>query len=137
MSFVLDSSATLAWVYPDELTPATKRLSEQVSEVGAFVPTIWRLEIGNNLLLAVRRGRIGNAQRANFLEFLNSVNITVDRETEAVAWTSTMRLAERFRLTLYDACYLELAQRRALPLATLDRDLRGAGKKLGLDMLGV
>ena len=28
-------------------------------------------------------------------------------------------LADKFRLTLYDACYLELAQRRDLPLATL------------------
>jgi len=50
-------------------------------------------------------------------------------------WTSrqtpipdTLALADRFRLTLYDAAYLELAQRRALPLATLDFDLRKAGE---------
>lgn len=42
-----------------------------------------------------------------------------------------------FRLTLYDACYLELAQRRGLPLATLDTDLREAAKTLDIPLLGV
>ena len=46
-------------------------------------------------------------------------------------------VADRFRLTLYDACYLELAQRRALPLATLDKDLRKAAKTLDIPLLGV
>jgi predicted nucleic acid-binding protein len=37
---------------------------------------------------------------------------------------------------LYDAAYLELAQRRKLPLATLDQDLIRAGKALGTTLLG-
>jgi predicted nucleic acid-binding protein len=136
MSFVLDSSVTLAWVYPDELTPAIEQLSEQVSDSGAWVTTLWRLEIGNNLLLAVRHGRIKRDQREKFLERLEGLNVVTDTDTETYAWTNTLRLAERFRLTLYDACYLELAQRKRLPLATLDRDLRAAAAKLGLDLLG-
>jgi predicted nucleic acid-binding protein len=52
------------------------------------------------------------------------------------AWSDTLELSDRFRLTLYDACYLELAQRRNLPLATLDGDLRAAGDALGIEMLG-
>jgi predicted nucleic acid-binding protein len=51
-------------------------------------------------------------------------------------WTTTQLLAERFRLTVYDAAYLELAQRRTLPLATLDQDLRDAGATLGVTLLG-
>ncbi|HVY16433.1 MAG TPA: type II toxin-antitoxin system VapC family toxin [Rhodopila sp.] len=47
-----------------------------------------------------------------------------------------MRLADRFRLTAYDAVYLELAQRRQLPLASLDEDLRRAGSTLGVTLLG-
>ena len=44
---------------------------------------------------------------------------------------------DRFLLTVYDAAYVELAQRRALPLATLDRDMQRAGAQLGLKVLGV
>ncbi len=136
MSFVLDSSATLAWVYPDEMTPAIARLSEQVSEQGAWVPTLWALEIGNNLLLAVRHGRIGADQRTQFIRLLRALNISTDPDTDRYAWLDAMGLAERFRLTLYDACYLDLAQRLHLPLATLDRDLRAAGGALGIELLG-
>jgi predicted nucleic acid-binding protein len=44
-------------------------------------------------------------------------------------------LSERFSLTLYDAAYPELAQRRGLPLATLDRDLRTAAPALNIELL--
>ncbi len=50
--------------------------------------------------------------------------ITVDPETDAHAWTTALRLSERFGLTLYDAAYVELAQRRSLPPATLNQEMR-------------
>lgn len=137
MTFVLDSSATLAWIYPDELTPPIAQLAEHVSEEGAWVPSLWALEIGNNLLLAVRHRRIRQDQRIEFLKQLGELNISTDPDTDKYAWLDTMKLAEQFRLTLYDACYLELANRLRLPLATLDRDLRAAGAALGLELLGV
>ena len=62
--------------------------------------------------------------------------ITVDADTSTYAWSATLRLSERFSLTLYDAAYLELAQRRSLPLATLDRDLRTAAPALNIELLG-
>jgi predicted nucleic acid-binding protein len=61
--------------------------------------------------------------------------ITIDPDADAHAWTSTLRLSERFSLTLYDAAYLELAHRRALPLATLDGAMQAAAQDLGLDVL--
>jgi len=48
----------------------------------------------------------------------------------------TLDLANRFRLTVYDAAYVELALRSDLPLATLDQDMRSAGSILGLKLLG-
>jgi predicted nucleic acid-binding protein len=47
-----------------------------------------------------------------------------------------MRLADQFQLTVYDAAYLELAQRRLLPLASLDIELRGAAQAAGVELLG-
>ncbi len=48
----------------------------------------------------------------------------------------TLALADRPGLTIYDAAYVELALRRGLALATLDGDMRAAGAKVGLRILG-
>jgi predicted nucleic acid-binding protein len=68
--------------------------------------------------------------------FLRALPISLDDETASQAWTKTVSLAERFALSVYDAAYLELAQRHHLPLATLERDLRAAATALGLTVLG-
>ncbi len=123
MSLVLDSSATLAWVYGDETTEAIRELFDAIADNGAVVPALWRLEVANSLAVAVRRGRIDAEFRQAALADLALLDITTDPYTDAYAWAATLRLADSFRLTLYDAVYLELAQRRTLPLATLDKDL--------------
>lgn len=137
MSLILDGSATIAWLIPDEHTAPSQLVLEQVADKGAIVPMLWRLEIGNALTLAVRRNRMSRDERAAALAKLSDLPIEVDSETFVYAWTSTLALADRFSLTVYDACYLELAQRRALPLATLDGDLRKAAKALDIPLLGI
>jgi predicted nucleic acid-binding protein len=47
-----------------------------------------------------------------------------------------LNFADRFQLTVNDAAYLELAQRRGLPLATLDQDLGNAALAIGVKVLG-
>ena len=64
------------------------------------------------------------------------LDITIDPDTDLHAWAATLQLVDRFRLTVYDAAYLELAQRRMPPLATLDEELRAAGTALGIPLLG-
>jgi len=63
--------------------------------------------------------------------------IRVDAQAEPEAWLGTLQLAERHRLTVYDSAYLELALRRRLPLATLDRQLRAAAQSEGTELLGM
>ena len=135
-AFVLDSSATIAWFMPDEGTEESRRLLDVVADRGALVPLHWRLEVSNALLVAVRRNRIVAALRNEALDQLAALPITVDAETLQYAWTESLALADQFCLTLYDACYLELAQRRGVALASLDNDLRAAGRTLGLTLLG-
>ena len=136
MSLVLDSSATLAWIYGDETTAAIHQLFDTVANTGAIVPMLWRLEVANSLNVAMRRGRIDAAFRRAALDDLPLLDITSDAHTDTRAWAETLVLADRYRLTVYDAAYLELAQRRALPLATLDEDLGAAASTLGLRVLG-
>jgi predicted nucleic acid-binding protein len=137
MSLILDSSITLAWVYADETTEPVRRVFEMLSESGAWVPGIWRLEVANVLEMGVRRKRHNAEFRDATLADLAQLPIQVDAETDRQAWNATLLLAERHHLTLYDAAYLELALRRNLPLATLDEDLRNAARNETLRLLGV
>jgi predicted nucleic acid-binding protein len=136
MSLVLDCSITLAWVYADETTAAVRQVFDLVSQGGAWAPALWRLEVANVLEMSTRRGRHNAAFRDATLADLTHLPIQIDGETDIRAWAETLGLAERHRLTLYDAAYLELAQRRELPLATLDRDLRRAAGEEKVQVLG-
>jgi predicted nucleic acid-binding protein len=137
VSLVLDSSATLAWFYANETTPAIRRVFDLLAKGGAWVPSLWRLEVANILEMGLRRGRHDSAFLQATLADLSLLPINLDPETDRQAWGATLRLAHRHRLTSYDATYLELAQRRGLPLATLDGDLRAAAIAEGVPLLGI
>lgn len=109
---------------------------DRVGETGGFVPQHWPMEVLNGLMMAERRRRIDTTRRRGFAEFLRDLPITLDPETTSQVWDARQRLAERFRLTVHDAVYLELAQRKHVPLATLDQELRNAGSALGVALLG-
>lgn len=137
MRIVLDSSTTLAWIFSDEIAETVRRVFDVVADYGAVVPSLWRLEVANSLTGAMRRGRIDAEFRRAALDDLAFLDIAIDAHTDSNAWTATLELADRFRLTVYDAAYVELAERRALPLATLDEEMRSAGAALGLRLLGM
>jgi predicted nucleic acid-binding protein len=136
VSLVLDSSVALAWVYAEETTVAIQSVFASVRESGAWVPGFWKLEVANILEMGVRRGRTDAAFRDDTLADLALLPISVDEETDRQAWMATLKLAVRHRLTVYDAAYLELALRKGLPLATLDRELRSAAVAEGVLVLG-
>lgn len=136
MSLVLDSSVALSWCFEDERTPVTAALLDQVAESGAVAPMLWPLEVLNGLTMAERRGRLDTERRQRFGDFLHQLPVKLDDETANQAWTVTTQLAVQFRLTVYDASYLELAQRLRLPLATRDEELYAAGRALGVSLLG-
>ena len=135
MSFVLDNSVALAWCFEDEQTPSVMALLDRVVETGAMAPLLWPLEALNGLLVAERRRRLTAAKRAELTGLLRALPITLDDDTAEKSWEDTVRLAERFTLSVYDATYLELAQRRRLPLASKDRALRSAAAALGVVVL--
>lgn len=136
MSLVLDASMTIAWYIDDEATEAADAVLDEVVASSAIVPPLWQLEIANALQRAVRRRRIDRTYRDNALGELSALPIDIDRDGEAHAWTATLTLADTHDLTIYDATYLELAQRRRLPLATLDGALRQAATQLGIPVKG-
>lgn len=129
---VLDCSVIAAWLLPGESDDEIDRVLTRVTQEGALVPAVWRIEVLNTLLVAERRQRIAGADRARALAIVGQLPIEVDLEMSDRAWREISELAVRYRLTAYDAAYLELAHRAGLPLATLDGDLRQAAAKLGV-----
>ena len=132
---VVDSSIALTWCFEDVVTAETEAIGTRVDFEGAIVPGLWRLEVANALLLAERRGRIDRSDVEQRLELLAALPISIDADTGIRAWTDTLLLARAERLTLYDAAYLELAIRQDVELATLDRDLRRAARKMGVTIV--
>lgn len=136
LEFVLDSSVTMTWFFDDEATPATDELLDGLNQdARAVVAAHWALEVGNTLLMAERRKRATVAESSQFLAILEALPIEPDPHTIDRASTTTLALARTHGLTLYDSAYLELAMRRSLPLATLDKALRAAAKKTGVSSL--
>ncbi len=129
---VVDSSIALTWCFEDEASPETEKLFERIRDDGAVVPGLWHLELGNVLLQAEKRGRITRSDVAMRLALIAELPILVDQETTLRAWREILLLARTEGLTVYDAAYLELAERRGLPLMTRDIALADAAKRLGV-----
>jgi predicted nucleic acid-binding protein len=134
-ALVLDASVVLAVALQETNRKLAVPIMALAVEASAAVPAIWHLEVGNALLSAERRGTISAANREAALQDLFRLPVDVDQDTASRAWRDTFTLAERYRLTLYDAAYLELSLRRSLPLATFDAALRRAATAAGVKLL--
>lgn len=125
-ALALDCSLTLAWYLEDERTDFTETVFDELGRSEVWVPAIWMLEFPNALIVAVKRGRIMDEWRCNVLQRASLLPLKVDAEQVALERISDV--ATRFNITTYDAAYLELALRRKIKLATLDKALISAAR---------
>ena len=132
MAFVLDASVTACWAFDDEDHPGASLAFDRMRAEEGVVPGLWWLEVRNILIVNERRRRIAESDTAAFLLSLSRLRIRVDRVPDE---NGVLRLARAHRLSVYDAAYLELAQRQGLPLATLDADLRKAAADEGVALV--
>jgi len=130
--FVLDCSVTIPWCLEDETNPRSDVVLECLDTQEAVVPTHWSLEVANALVVCERRKRVTPARISEFLGFLNGLPIVADNHTFTKAFGEILMLARTWRLSAYDAAYLELAMREACPLASLDASLNKAATGLGI-----
>ncbi|MBK6289799.1 MAG: type II toxin-antitoxin system VapC family toxin [Gammaproteobacteria bacterium] len=131
-SFVLDNSVAMRWLLASDKA-TDQRYAEAVlrsmTTAEAVVPNLWHLEAANVLLGACLRENVEIGEIERFTAQLENLRITVDALTANQVFGHTIALALAYRLSSYDAAYLELALREGLPLATLDKDLRRAARK--------
>ncbi|MGA2575770.1 MAG: type II toxin-antitoxin system VapC family toxin [Bryobacteraceae bacterium] len=132
MAFVLDAPITASWAFDDEDHPDARLAFDRMRTEEAVVPCLWWFEVRNIVIVNERRRRITESGTGSFLLNLSLLQLRVDRSPDENA---VFRLARTHRLSVYDAVYLELAQRESLPLATLDADLRRAAAGEGVALV--
>jgi predicted nucleic acid-binding protein len=131
--FVLDASVVASWCFPDESHPNAEAAFQRIADETALVPALLWFELRNLLLMGERRGRLSDAQITLSLRDLSELPIEVDHDPDE---SRVLALARTHRLTVYDAVYLELAQRKELPLATLDGALINAARAESVSLVG-
>jgi predicted nucleic acid-binding protein len=128
----------MRWAFKDGSTgdrAYAARVLDVLEETGAIVPVIWSLEVANVLARAERMALFPKDLSDEFIETLNGLTIRPDDSTYTQSLADTLELARKFKLSAYDASYLELALRLRIPLATLDESLLKAAKKAGVKKL--
>ncbi len=133
--FVIDNSVVMAWCFKDEISEYAESVLDSLEEFTAIVPSIWPLEVGNVLLVAERKKRLSVADSTRFIALLSELPITVDQEPPERMIREIFTLARENNLSTYDASYLDLAMKRGIPLATLDKRLLYAAKQNNVSVM--
>jgi len=128
--FVIDNSVVMVWCFEDETSEYADKVLDSLANAVAIVPAIWTLEVVNTLLVAERRQRLSESKSAKFIQLLRTLSIQVVQEPSPHISDDIVTLAREQRLSSYDAAYLDLAKREAVPLATLDAALRRAAQAI-------
>lgn len=128
-----DASVVIGWVHPGQETADTAAMLQAIED-GAIieVPALWPLEVANALTVLVRRRKLTVDERQMALLWLAGLPLHIDHEMASLAFSRLAELAVTHELSVYDAAYLELAERRNLPLACNDGPLRNAAARLGV-----
>lgn len=133
MSIICDGSVMVACLAPDEITDSN--LESALWNNSLVAPPIWPDEVTNALLMMMRRGRVTAGQADRAMLAFAALSAEIESSDRSRVANAVYPFAVRYGLTIYDASYLELAQRRKLPLATLDDKLRTAAKKARVKVL--
>jgi predicted nucleic acid-binding protein len=137
-AFVLDASVAVSWCFPgdpEEDTSYSRRILGLLATNDAIVPEIWAFEIANSIFVSFnKRKRITEGQIEDYLRRLKELPISVEGRS---LWSNVDLevLSRRWNLSSYDAAYLDLALRKNVPLATIDRDLKNTAADQGIQVL--
>lgn len=134
-AFVADASVAVSWVHPAQATTQTAAMLDALADGATLeVPALWPLEVANALIVLVRRRKLSENERQTGLGWLRGLPLRIDPEAASLAFSRLSDLAAAHQLSVYDAAYLELAQRRRLALACTDGPLRKAAKQAGVSL---
>jgi predicted nucleic acid-binding protein len=132
-AFVADAPVAVGWVHPGQATPETAAMLDAIAGGTILeVPALWPLEVANALTVLVRRRKLTEKERQTALGWLRVLPLRIDHEMSSLAFSRLSELASAHQLSVYDAAYLDLAERRKLILGCNDGPLRKAATNLGV-----
>ncbi len=137
MLWIMDCSMAAALSLPDEHSNTADAFLLKMSADEVWVPSLWWHEIGNVLVSTKRRGRINDNDTSELIALYGDLPIHTDAASGSDLMERTHRLSMTYKLSAYDAAYLELAERKQAGLATLDQKLQQAAKHCGVDTFHV
>ena len=136
-AFVAGASLAIGWVHPAQATAHTGAMLDAIAEGATLeVPALWPLEVANALTVLRRRRKLTEDELQAGLGWLRGLPLRIDHEAALLAFSRLSELASAHRLSVYDAAYLELAQRRRLVLGCKDGPLRTAATRAGVRLWG-
>jgi predicted nucleic acid-binding protein len=134
-SFVADASVAIGWVHPGQATTDTAAMLDALAGGATLeVPALWPLEVANALSVLQRRRKLTADERQAGLGWLRGLPLRIEHEAALLAFSRLSELASAFQLSVYDAAYLELAQRRRLLLGCKDGPLRTAARRARVEL---
>ena len=134
-AFVADASVAVGWVHPGQATAHTGAMLDAIAEGATLeVPALWPLDVANALAVLQRRRKLTEGERQAGLGWLRGLPLRIDHEMALLAFSRLSELASAHQLSVYDAAYLELAQRRRLVLGCKDGPLRMAARRAGVSL---
>ena len=114
MRYVLDASVALTFVLRDEHDDAAAEFLAGIRRASIVAPVIWRAEVLNGLVNAQRRKRIDTEGIEEGIALIDGLDVEID--LSPIDLLAMYMLAARYRLTVYDALYLDLAAREGVRL---------------------
>ena len=132
MAFIVDNSVMIAWLIDRQADAYTRRLSVRADREQLHAPALWPFEFVNTLAVMQRRQLIREHQADACIIRATRIGVLVDSASLDMA--ALLNVARGLGVSAYDAAYIDLAQRRGLPLATRDVDLRRAARAAGVTL---
>ncbi len=130
MDIVVDASVILAVIVGE---PERDRIVDLTSGHNLVGPGSIPWEIGNAFSSMLKQHRVDLDEVRQGLSIFQSIAIRY----LAVDLQNALSIAHSTNMYAYDAYFLDCAARHAAPLLTLDRSLRRAADKLGVQVLEV
>ena len=132
---VIDASAAVALLLNEDHAFAVMTPFAILTGEAVVAPSHWPAEVGNALVISVRRGRIGLAEIRSMTDQLEMLGIQIEAPPGFSEIATIADTATSLNLTYYDAAYVHTAQMRQASLFTFDRRMREAASRLGIPVL--
>ena len=123
-----------SWYLPDEVPKYPITVLDRSKPMA---PNLLMIEFSNALLCAEKRKRINLEMILEFITMFEKLPIAYEPLASKGSLSRIITLSRQYKLTAYDAVYLDMAARKGLPLLTNDRALQRAAKKCGLPIFEI